>query len=324
MDIFIQAANRLKSVPSINGWPIACDLIDRAAAGQLRDWYLPVLACEAVGGGSEAALPTVAAIAAAQVSIILIDDCLDDDPKGEYRQMGMPATANLAAALQAAAIEVVIRAEPGLPAQTLLAIIASINRMIVDTALGQYLDGQPVLDDNGYWRVVSLKSSPFFAAAMQMGALIGGASIRDAETLGQIGGIYGEMIQLHDDLADCMALPPKPDWTQPRSPLPILFAQTANHPERARFLQLREQVTDLAAIKNAQDILIRCGALSYVVYQLLNRYNRGLKLLDEMPLVHKAGIKTLLDNSARPACELLRKVGVSDAEIARLLTEIKG
>lgn len=71
------------------------------------------------------------------------------------------------------------------------------------------------------------------------------------------------MIQLHDDLNDTMAVPANPDWLQGRKPLPILFAQSVDHPDHARFQELCQDISNENALREAQDILIRCGGVSY-------------------------------------------------------------
>ena len=83
------------------------------------------------------------------------------------------------------------------------------------------------------------------------------------DLLQKLGGIYGEMIQIHDDMHDAMETPANPDWVQGRSPLPILFASLVSHPEQKRFLALVQNITEPAALQEAQDILIRWGAISY-------------------------------------------------------------
>ncbi len=62
----------------------------------IRDWCLPILACTAIGGNAERAIPVAAAIGCIQVSIILIDDLLDKDPRGEYHTIGEAEAANSA------------------------------------------------------------------------------------------------------------------------------------------------------------------------------------------------------------------------------------
>ncbi|MBM2851139.1 MAG: hypothetical protein HW418_4081, partial [Anaerolineales bacterium] len=298
----------LLNQPTLPIWPDMREGLQRMADRRPRDWRLPVVACEAVGETPEQALPAVAAIACLQLSIILIDDLLDADPRGEYHRLGSPAAANLAAAFQAAGLEAVAQSDIDQVAK--LAALRSLNAMALTTALGQYWDTLNPADEEGYWRLVQTKSSPFFGAALHVGALFGGAPPEVAEQLRQIGMLYGEMIQIHDDLSDALAVPANPDWTLGRSPLPILFAQVVDHPDRARFLELRQAIPDAEALAEAQSILIRCGAVSYGVHQLLTRYQSAAAMLRAMSLLQPAGLQVLLDDVVAPVQKLFAELGV--------------
>lgn len=97
-----------------------------------------------------------------------------------------------------------------------------------------------------------------------------------------------------------MATPANPDWINGRSPLPILFAQVVDHPARTRFLELRRAIPDPAALEETQTILVRCGAISYAVDQLLSRYRLAEEKLAATRLVYKIELETLLDEVMEP------------------------
>jgi len=316
MDTYTLALKALSALKLGQGyaWPEMESLFKRAASSQPRDWQLPQLACEAVGGELEQAAPAIAAIACAQISIILIDDLLDADPRGEHQTLGLPAAANLAAAFQAAALEV-ISAKEGIddPAAKQAA-WRSLNQMMLTTAFGQYLDIQNPADEAAYWKVVETKSAPFYGAAFHIGALVGDASIEIAEQLKQLGALYGEIIQIHDDMNDVMAKPANPDWMLGRSPLPILFAQSVDYPERDKFLQLRrvlQSVPDPEALAEAQLILIRCGAISYSLYELTRRHSAAQEMLNGLALCRRTGLELLFEDLIEPVKKLLSTTAVA-------------
>jgi len=309
-----RAFNVVFDLPLVQAWPELQGLIWRGAAANQASWTLPLVACEAVGGGEEQAAPAVAAIACAQLAIILVDDMLDADPRGAYRRLGAGAAANFAAALQAAALEALAQAP--LDAAAAVAGQRSLNRMLLATALGQHQDSQNPADEAAYWQLVRTKSSPFYAAALHLGALVAGAPLELAARLEQLGHAYGEMIQIHDDLSDTMATPANPDWTQGRSPLPILFAQEVEHAERERFLALRQAMPDPAALAEAQAILIRSGAVAYCLDQLLHRHEVARQLVAALPLARRAGLERLLEDVIDPVRELFRAVGAAPPQPA--------
>lgn len=302
MEIFSQIARDFSILPGMESWQTMQDLFQQAASRKPKHWLIPVWACEAVGGTREQAIPAMLAVGCAHVGILLVDDMLDDDPRGEFHRLGMPMSANLACAFQAAALYAAgqCAADPVLK----LAVLRSFNEMFLSTAYGQFLDVQAPMDESVYWRVARTKSSPFFGAALQVGALSGGATIKALEQLKNLGHLYGEIIQIYDDIHDAMEIPANPDWLQGRFPLPILFARTVEHPERGDFLAMCQHISSNAALQEAQDILIRCGAISYCVDQILRRYQVAQNLLDELTLPSKGMLDTLIRDLIVPVQRL--------------------
>jgi geranylgeranyl pyrophosphate synthase len=312
MDIYTSAIEYLRNTTSLQNWPEMESILEQAASGTPRDWRLSVIGCEAVGGGIEQAIRAVATIACLQTSIILVDDMLDSDPRGEYNRIGKAATANLALSLQAVGIEAMASGEPD-PANRLAA-LDCLGRMMFTTALGQKMDISNPDSEDAYWEMVRTKSSPFFGAAICIGALLGGASNEIAAQLEKFGHIYGEIIQLHDDLNDVMATPANPDWIMGRSSLPILYAQKINYPQRRRFLELKDKIDDPVSLAEAQRILIRCGAISFVVDHLLRRIQIAKNLLSSIPLVYSQDIEGLLEDLIEPVRKLLISMRLEDPE----------
>jgi geranylgeranyl pyrophosphate synthase len=298
VDLYPAIEEWLAQRPPVSDWPELRAVLHRASGGRPSAWELPVTACVAVGGSPEQALPVAAAIAGLQTSIILIDDELDADPRGEHQRPGLPATANLAAALQGLALDALLQADAAAPA--LLAALRCLNAMVLATAWGQYLDSQNPAGEEAYWTLVRAKSAPFFGAALEAGALLGGAVPELAARLGALGRLYGEMVQIHDDLQDVMETPANPDWLLGRRPLPILFAEIVNHPEQARFLELRSRAARPECLAEAQRILIHCGGVSYATHELLERHRAALVELQAMSLANSSGLRRMLAKVVEP------------------------
>ncbi|HSL29790.1 MAG TPA: polyprenyl synthetase family protein [Anaerolineales bacterium] len=284
-------------------------ILQRAASLRPRDWQLPLVACQAVGESVGKAVPASAALACAQISIILVDDMLDDDPRGEYRRIGSGRASNFALAFQSAGMDALMCS--GISSTIRLAALNSLNRMMLTTAYGQELDIQNPADEVAYWRVVENKSAPFYGCAIHLGAIIAEVGEEVASRLEQFGRLYGEMIQIHDDLNDTMAVPANSDWMQKRKPLPILFALTVEHPERRRFIELYENISTGNALLEAQEILIRSGAVSYCVDQLLHKYQNAQELLNKTPLPNREALDSLLEAVIQPVWKLFETLGVS-------------
>jgi geranylgeranyl pyrophosphate synthase len=314
MSAYDSTANYISNLPVLKAWPELKTLLDRAAAKEPRDWRLPLLACQAVGGAPEQAIPASASVACALIGILLVDDMLDDDPRGEFHQIGQAQAANIASAFLGAASQAILQSEA--PSSVKLLALESVNQMIVTVALGQYLDDQNPADEAAYWRVVQSKSAPFFRTALELGALLGGAEGEIVAQIAEIGFLYGEMIQIHDDVNDCMTEPANPDWIQRRSPLPILFAQSVPHPDRDRFRVLRPHVSNLEALREAQEILIRSGAISYCIDHLLRRYQQASTILKGADVVVQDRLEAVLGELVAPVWQLLQATGAGVTEMS--------
>lgn len=307
MDIYTDTLTLL--TPLTMKWSEMLDILRHFVARRPRDWELPALACEAVGGTEEQALPAVAAMASLQISIILIDDLLDDELNGDLKQLGEARIANLAAAFQSLGALAIMPSN--VQATIKLAILESIHQMFLTTALGQHKDSQDsqdLADEAHYWQIVQNKSAPFYGTLLHVGALLGGASFDLANQLRQLGCLYGEIIQIHDDLSDSLAVPANSDWTLGRSPLPILFAEVVDHPERTRFRELRRSISDPNALTEAQEILLRSGAISYCVDQLLRRYQKACDQLASIRLLQRSKLEALLTEQIEPVWSLFQSM----------------
>ena len=154
------------------------------------------------------------------------------------------------------------------------------------------------------------KALPFLERLCKLGRFWVKLLPKNAERLKELGKLYGEMVQIHDDLNDALAIPANPDWIQERLPLPILFAQTVEHAERARFLELRRQIMDESALLEAQDILIRCGAVSYCVDQILRRHQAAQEIVAALSLPKREMLDALIEEVVEPVWKLFDAIGL--------------
>jgi geranylgeranyl pyrophosphate synthase len=315
MDIYQSIVDYLITFPVFDSWPEMKTILQRAASRRPRDWQLPIVACQAVGASPEKAIPASAALACAQISIILVDDMLDDDPRGEYHRIGHGRAANFAIAFQAAGMDALIRSRAS--SSVTLEALNSLNRMMLTTARGQELDIQNPADETSYWKVVENKSAPFYGCALHLGALFAKSTYDTAKNLEQFGRLYGEMIQIHDDLNDTMAVPANSDWLQGRKPLPVLFALTVGHPDRAQFMELYQNIS--LKCQKAQEILIKCGAVSYCVDQLLRRYQTVQALLSKSSFANKGTVDSLIEGIIAPVWKLFGTLGISSNLVPTIL-----
>lgn len=304
---------RLLAVPELAGWPQARALVARLEEVRpMSSLEYPLLAAEAVGGERRQAYPAAAAVFCLQTAIHLVDDMLDLEADGLYRQLGEGRTANLALALQAAGLRLIDDA--GLSAGRRAAVLQRLAAMSLATAYGQDRDLEPAAAEAGYWQVVGAKTPPLFAAALFSGAVMGGAPLPTARRVEALGQEIGMIIQINDDLHDAMEVPAKPDWRRPGNNLPILYAATAEHDERRRFLDLLPRVGDRAALEQAQEILVTSGAMSYCCYHVIEHYRRARRRIDALSLPRAGRLRRLLAHHVEPLRALLRRVGVEQPD----------
>lgn len=306
--IFQRIIDLVADLPEVTDWPELATVFEKAGDAPRPDWELPLLACQAAGGSRLDALPLAAAIACLQLSIILVDDMLDDDPRGAHLRYGYGATANMALAYQALASRLVENASFSEGQKS--AIMAVLARVGLQTAVGQHLDIQNLAGQSNYWRVVAAKSTPFYGGALQVGAIAGGASPGKASRFYDLGVKFGEIIQVEDDLTDALAVPANADWKQGRNNLLILYTQTADHPQRSRFKELLHSIDDEAVLAEAQQILVSSGAVAYGVYLLVERYQSALTILKDADLANPGPMSSLLETYAESLLRLIRLTGV--------------
>jgi hypothetical protein len=149
---------RVRAVAEVSAWPQMLQLMERVAHREsLSVWDYPSAACVAVGGEAADALPGAAAVFCSLISIHLVDDMLDDDPKGDYHRLGAGRAANLGLAFQAAGH--LVLDDPGVHPRVLAALHAAFARMSIGTAFGQDMDSRELRNEEEYWRTVGTKTS---------------------------------------------------------------------------------------------------------------------------------------------------------------------
>ncbi|MCS7312962.1 MAG: polyprenyl synthetase family protein [Acidobacteria bacterium] len=298
----------IRDLPGVADWPEMGRLLDRSAERLAATWRLPGLVCRALGADEVQAVPGAAAIACVHISIILVDDILDQDPRGIYQEMGEGAAANLALAFQASAFRCLERAPVEAERRTTL--LAALAETVFRTAVGQHLDARCWGDEADYWRVLRTKSTPLYGAAFYFGALLAGAASTVADSLRQLGVLMGEAVQLYDDLMDVFQEAALPDWKRKWNNLAILYALTAEHAERDRFRVLLDQIDDPAALQEAQAILVRSGAVSYCAYHLFQRQQAARELLKQIPLADTEALTDAFVHQFEPLVRLFQTLGL--------------
>jgi len=92
------------------------------------------------------------------------------------------------------------------PPELLLKVFRIFNNAAVDVCIGQQLDmdyeNAAIVNQNEYLRMIELKTAVLLAAAVKIGALIGGSDDKDADLLYEFGINLGIAFQIQDDFLD--------------------------------------------------------------------------------------------------------------------------
>ena len=299
----------LLGLPELASWHLAGSLFEQVLAQPNEVWSWPIRACQAVGGAVEAGRHGAAALACLMLGVTLVDDMLDQDPRGLHLVVGNARAANLALALQAAALRLLAAAQ--LADDRQVALMGSLAQAALATAYGQELGAVHSRTEADYWKTVRAKSAPYYEAAVYIGALLGNAPWETANRLKQFGTLSGEIVQLHDDLKDAFQTPANPDWKNPHNNLLLLYARSAPHAERSRFELLLTQAGDDEALHAAQQILINCGAVSYCVYHVFERFQTAQNILALTQLADRGQLSNILSEQIEPLLRLLDRLSIA-------------
>ncbi len=312
-----EVVEMIRSIPEVASWSDFDRLLGRPLLSGIKpSWEYVCHAGSAFGSPWQTGFPGAAAVLCLHYSIHLVDDVLDEDPKGLHHGLGLGATFNLATAFQAAAGVCLSRSNASAAALSMMH--SQLHEAVIGTGFGQYLDALDPSGEDEYWRIVGLKTPPLFRCALFLGTMLAGAGEAIARRVSELGVFLGEIAQINDDLGDALARPATADWQRRHGCLPILYARISEHPERDRFHELADRVgadrQDIQALEEAQDILVRSGAVSYCAFRLAKSYRAGVEELDRLELPHGESLLELFDYQARPLRRLFERLHLGDFE----------
>ncbi len=306
MNISESAHSYLLSVLQVVPFEQASQIMEYIFSNPSPHWSLPLYSYQSFREDSDLAIPAISALIALQTAILLVDDLLDNDGRREKLGLSVGESANLSTVFHAIGIECIMKTIS--TSEQKIQIVNHITEMTIETAYGQYLDNHNPDSEKAYWQSAHAKSCPFFGLALYLGAIAGGASIDKAEAILKLGRLYGEIIQIHDDLNDSLSISVGSDWLQRKNSLPILFARVVGHPEHQKFMTLSENIADFDNVRDAQEILLRCGAVSYCIDGIVQRHKIGKLLITDLNLPNSQPLNQLFDEIIEPVWKLLENI----------------
>ena len=304
--MFSEIMRYFKNYEPLSDWKELDQLVSKIINDKPKHILLPALIAKAYGYNNGRVIGGSACLTLAFASIIVLDDLLDGDQRFSENSIGSADLANMSSALVALAFKIL--QESLNSDMSIQKGISLLSAMLETVAYGQALDAKNPKSEEAYWKVTRLKSSAFFSGAFGLGGLAIDLDEDELEKLKALGREYGILIQIHDDLRDSLEVPPNPDWQNGRHPLPILFAETVDHPRQTQFIHLRAGIDDPEVLAEAQEILIRCGAISYGMYQIKTHYQESMRLLALLQAEDPDSLKRAFDELLHPVNSLIEKL----------------
>jgi geranylgeranyl diphosphate synthase type I len=182
----------------------------QAPQGKRLRPVLCLLACEAVGGRVEHALPAAAAIELAHNFSLIHDDIEDGSPTRRHRTTvwklwGLPQAINVGDGMYTVAyLKLSQLPERGVPTGRAMSALRLMSETCLTLTEGQYLDmsfeDAPTVELEEYLWMIRCKSAALIACATQMGALLGGAEPQVTTAYRQFGDYLGMAFQVIDDI----------------------------------------------------------------------------------------------------------------------------
>ncbi len=185
----------------------------------------------------------------------------------------------------------------GVDAQKQIQLVHIFNKMATEVCEGQQMDMNFEIREDvtipQYIRMIEFKTSLLIAAAFQMGALIGGATERDAESLYEFGRNIGIAFQIQDDILDSFGDPLKfgkkvgGDIVQNKKTLLVLKALELANPAQKIDLQdfmMTTNVDEAVKIETVKSIFEATGARQFAELEMENYLKKAFEHLDNTPL----------------------------------------
>jgi len=286
------------------GWIDAKGCPSSHALGKAVRPTLCLLACEAVGGNWERALPAAAALELIHNFSLIHDDIQDGDQQRHHRptvwslwgQAQAINAGDTAFALSGVAIEGL--REQGYPAETVLTVWQLLNAATLRLVEGQYLDlafeSRLDITVDEYLGMIARKTGALIEVAAHVGALLGEADTTLIDHLRWYGRALGLAFQIGDDLLGIWGetaetgKPVAADLRRRKKSLPVVYALQHSAPaDKALLAELYSKdcgLLDDAEVERALDVLERARAQERARGMLADQCARAMLELERAHL----------------------------------------
>ncbi len=293
------------------GWMDADGRPAAHALGKALRPTLCLLACEAVGGHWERALPAAAALELTHNFSLIHDDIQDGDQQRHHRPTvwalwGQAQAINAGdAAFALSGIAMEHLREGIYPAETILAVWQLLNTATLRLVEGQYLDlafeERFDISVDEYLAMIARKTGALIEAAIQIGAILGAAEKVTIDHLRWYARAVGLAFQIGDDLLGIWGQtaetgkPVAADLRRRKKSLPVVYAMRHSSPEDQALLTAlyageRRLLTD-EEVEAALGVLERARAEEHARDMLADYCSRAMLELERARLPNWARVE---------------------------------
>ena len=257
---------------------------------------LTLIACELFGGNIEDALPQAMAIELFHNFTLIHDDIMDNAPLRRGKQSVFkkwdPNIAILSGdTLFALAYQYVQKANKSI----LPDILDIFNKTAIEVCEGQQYDLNYEIKNHvsveQYTEMIRLKTAVLFSASLKIGALIGGASMQDANNLCDFGINIGIVFQLKDDLLDTFGEEQvfgkktgRDILSNKKTFLYLKALEIASEADRKRLINIysSNEMEKDQKVKTVKSIFQKLDVARLTSDEINKYFNRGLKSLEKV------------------------------------------
>ena len=267
---------------------------------------LCLLACEAVGGQWQRALPAAAALELVHNFSLIHDDIQDQDRERRHRPTvwalwGQPQAINAGDSMLTLARLAVLRlADVGVAPAKVVQAARALDESCLEMIEGQCLDlgFEECLDVglDAYLQMIAKKTGALFGCSLYLGALVESDDPQVAEALRRCGRLLGSAFQVRDDMLGVWGAqegtgkPVGADIRRRKKSLPIVYALAqAQGAARQRLHQLyRKPSLDADDVAEVLQTLDAAGAADYCLQTAAQKKAEALAELAPLGLVGSA------------------------------------
>ena len=260
------------------------------AGGKRLRPVMAMITCDMVGGNSKNAIPFAAALETIHNFTLVHDDVMDDDDLRHgvdacHTIYGLSTAILAGDTLFAYAFEMITDCD--IEDYVKADLVKNVAYVVRKIAEGQQMDinfeEEETVDAKEYLEMIRLKTSILFGAAAYGGAKIGGTTEEEARELEMMATNVGLGFQIWDDYLDATApedvlgKPSGSDIRQGKRTLLVIEGlNRTNEADRKRLIEILDSKNTDEEVKEAVEIMERCGALEEC-HKQANGYLEGAR-----------------------------------------------